>query len=220
MNCDFDEKKLFGLFVADDDMYRPILNNPYRRDGYVYASDGQKLIRVKEDIVSGDYEVTDKMKLNIPADNCDYTITDKDIEKVLSEIPQVKEMEEKEVKCSECDGTGEVIWEYKDKNWETHENEFECPICGGTGYISTEKATGRMIPDPSIIIRVGKNGIKNTNLKALLDAMRIIRVTEVHLVGQDNITNHFRIDENISILLASNSCTAKYELKLLKGGER
>ena len=94
MNYNFDEKKLFGLFV-DEYGYRPELNYPYRRDGYVYATDGMKLIRVKEDIVSGDYEVTDKMKLNIPADNCDYTITDKDIEKVLSEIPQVKEMEEK-----------------------------------------------------------------------------------------------------------------------------
>ena len=220
MNYDFDEKKLFGLFVADDDMYRPILNNPYRRDGYVYASDGQKLIRVKEDIVSGDYEVTDKMKLNIPADNCDYTITDKDIEKVLSEIPQVKEMEEKKVKCSECDGTGEVIWEYQDKNWETHENEFECPICGGTGYISTEKATGRMIPNPYTVVKVGENGIASTLLQVLLDAMRIIGVTEVHLICQEGVINYFRINENISVILASNIGTAKYELKLQEGGEK
>lgn len=219
MNCNFDEKKLFGLFV-DEYGYRPEFNYPYRRDGYVYATDGMKLIRVKEDIVSGDYEATDKMRLNVPADNCDYIISDKDIKKALSEIPKVEELEEKEVKCPECDGTNEVFWEYKDKDGEVYERSFECPVCDGTGYTLVEKATGRMIPDPSIIIRVGKNGIKNTNLKALLDAMRIIRVTEVHLVGQDNIANHFRIDENISILLASNSCTAKYELKLLKGGER
>ena len=220
MNYNFDEKKLFGLFVADDDMYRPILNNPYRRDGYVYASDGQKLIRVKEDIVSGDYEVTDKMKLNIPADNCDYTITDKDIEKVLSEIPQVKEMEEKEVKCSECDDTGEVIWEYKDKNWETHENEFECPICDGTGYISTEKATERMIPNPDTVVKVGENGIASTLLQVLLGAMKIIGVTEVHLICQEGVINYFRINENISVILASNIGTAKYELKLQEGGEK
>lgn len=220
MNYNFDEKKLFGLFVADNDVYRPILNNPYRRDGYVYASDGQKLIRVKDGIVSGYYEMTNGMTLNIPTDNCDYTITDMDIEKVLSEIPQVEEMEEKEIKCSECDGTGEVIWEYKDKNWETHENEYECPICGGTGYINVEKATGRMISDPDTVVKVGRNGIASTLLQVLLGAMKIVGVTEAHLVYQGNITNHFRIDKNISVILASNIGTPKCELELQKGGER
>lgn len=220
MNYNFDEKKLFGLFVADNDTYRPILNNPYRRDGYVYASDGQKLIRVKEDIVSGDYEVTNELTFNMPTDSCDYTITDMDIEKVLSEIPQVEEMEEKEIKCSECDGTGEVIWEYKDKNWETHENEYECPICGGTGYISVEKATGRMILDSDTVVKVGRNGIASTLLQVLLGAMKIVGVTEAHLVYQGNIINHFRIDKNISVILASNINTPECELKLQKGGER
>ena len=219
MNYNFDEKKLFGLFV-DEDAYRPELNYPYRRDGYVYATDRHKLIRVKEDIVSGDYEVTDKMKLNIPTDNCDYIISDKNIEKALSEIPKVKEIEEKEVKCSECDGTGEVDWEYRDKNGNDYENCFECPVCDGTGYVYNEVATGKMILNPTAIVKVGKNNIINTHLRSLLDAMRIIGVTEVRLVCQDNLFNHFRINENISVILASNIGTAKYELKLQEGGEK
>ena len=219
MNYNFDEKELFGLFV-DENSYRPELNYPYRRDGYVYATDRHKLIRVKEDIVSGDYEVTDKMRLNIPTDNCDYIISDKNIEKALSEIPKVKEVEEKEVKCSECDGTGEVDWEYRDKNGKDYEGCFECPVCDGTGYVYSEVATGKMIPDPTTTVKVGKNSIYYIHLKALLDAMRVIGVTDVCLVYQGNITNHFRINENISVILASNIGTAKYELKLQEGGEK
>lgn len=220
MNCNFDEKKLFGLFVADNNVFRPILNNPYRRDGYIYASDGQRLIRIKEDIVSGNYEVTDKMKLAIPTDNCDYTITDKDIEKVLSEIPKVEEMEEKEVKCSECDGTGEVDWEYRDKNGKDYEGCFECPVCDGTGYVYSEVATGKMIHDPTATVKVGKSSIYYIHLKALLDAMRVIGVTEARLVCQEGIINHFRIDENISVILSSNIGAPECELEMQKGGER
>lgn len=219
MNYNFDKKELFGLFV-DKDGYRPILNYPYRRDGYVYATDRYKLIRVKEDIVSGDYEVTDKMKLNVPTDNCDYIISDKDIEKAFSEIPKVKEVEEKEVKCSECDGTGEVDWEYTDKNGNDYEGCFECPVCDGTGYVYSEVATGKMISNPTAVVKVGKNNIIGTCLQALLNAMRIIGVTEVRLVCQDNLFNHFRIDENISVILASNIGTPECELKLQKGGEK
>lgn len=219
MNYNFDEKKLFGLFV-DEDAYRPELNYPYRRDGYVYATDRHKLIRVKEDIVSGDYEVTDKMKLNIPTDNCDYIISDKDIEKAFSEIPKVKEVEEKEVKCSECDGTGEVDWEYRDKNGKDYEGCFECPVCDGTGYVYSEVATGKMIPDPTTTVKVGKNSIYYIHLKALLDAMRVIGVTEVRLVCQDGIINHFRIDENISVIIASNIGAPECELEMQKGGGR
>ena len=219
MNCNFDEKKLFGLFV-DEYGYRPEFNYPYRRDGYVYATDGMKLIRVKEDIVSGDYETTDKMRLNVPADNCDYIISDKDIKKALSEIPKVKEVEEKEVECSECDGTGEVYWEYRDKNGNDYENRFECPVCDGTGSVYNEVATGKMIPNPTAVVKVGKNSIISTYLQSMLDAMRIIGVTEVRLVCQDNLFNHFRIDENISVIIASSIGTPKCELEMQKGGER
>lgn len=219
MNYNFDEKELFGLFVAKNS-YNPRLNYPYRRDGYVYATDRHKLIRVKEDIVSGDYEVTDNMKLNVPTDNCDYIISDKDIEKLLSEIPQIEEMEEKEVKCPECDGTGEVDWEYRDKNGNDYENCFECPVCDGTGYVYSEVATGKMIHDPTATVKVGKSSIYYIHLKALLDAMRVIGVTEARLVCQEGIINHFRIDENISVILASNIDIPECELKLQKGGGR
>ena len=219
MNYNFDEKKLFDLFV-DEYGYRQELNYPFRRDGYVYATDVMKLIRVKDDIVSGDYEATDKMRLNVPADNCDYIISDKDIEKSLSEIPKVKEVKKKKIKCSECNGTGEVDWEYRDKNGNDYESCFDCPVCDGMGYVYNEVATGKMIPNPTAVVKVGKNSIISTDLQSLLDAMRIIGVAEVRLVCQDIIFNHFRIDENISVIIASTIGAPEYELEMQKGGEK
>lgn len=215
----FNEKELFDLFVNKDDMEMPITTlKPYRRDGYVYATDGKKLIRVRESVISGEYEATDKMALEWPENNCCYTITANDIQKVLSEIPQEEETEivGHNVKCPECDGDGTVWWEYRDKKFETHEAEHDCPVCDGSGYVEKEKTrkTGRMIPNPKQIIQVGKNKIMSCYLKILLDAMGIVGVSETRLVCQKEVFNHFKIDDNISIMFASNLFDADYEMPL------
>ena len=224
MNYNFNEKDLFDLFVDRDNDIKPMYNNPYRRDGYVYATDGRKLIRIKENAVRGNYETTDTMKLDFPSNNCNYIITDKDIEKALSNIPHEEEVIEvgNNVKCPECDGEGTVTWKYTDKDWNDHELEEDCPVCEGSGYIekAREERTGRKIPVLSTIIKVGRNNLTADFLQTLLDAMRIIGVSEVRLVAQEKICNHFRIDENISIILASNALSADYKINLKQGGEQ
>lgn len=215
----FNEKELFDLFVNKDNIAIPITTlKPYRRDGCVYGTDCRKLIRVKEDILSGEYEATDEMKIEFPMQNCDYTVTESDLRKVLSEIPQEEETETvgQNIKCPECDGDGTVWWEYRDKKFETHEAEHDCPICDGSGYVEKEKTrkTGRMIPSPTQIIKVGKNNILSGYLHTLLDAMNIIRVSEVGLVCQTDVFNHFKIDDNISIMFVSNLLAADYEMPL------
>lgn len=218
----FDEKKLLDLFIDNENIFHPEYNNPYRNDGYVYATNTRKMIRIKENAVRGDYK-TAEIALNIAKNNCNYTITAENIEKVLSAIPQIEEIMSvgNNIKCSECDGEGTVTWKYTDKNWNDYEIEEDCPVCEGVGYIEKERQikTGRIIPNPNTVVKVGKNNIMATNLQVLLDAMRIIGVMEVRLVCQKGVINHFRIDRNISVLLASNKYSAECELKLKKGGK-
>ena len=71
-----------------------------------------------------------------------------------------------------------------------------------------------MIPNPKQIIQVGKNKIMSCYLKILLDAMGIVGVSETRLVCQKEVFNHFKIDDNISIMFASNLFDADYEMPL------
>lgn len=49
MKTNFDEKRLFDLFVNRDNLTIPLITmKPYCRDGCVYGTDCRKLIRVKE----------------------------------------------------------------------------------------------------------------------------------------------------------------------------
>lgn len=205
MKYSFNEKELLGLFVSNKDS-RPMVKNPYLKDGYVCATDGYKIIKIKADTLNGEYAPTDKMNLEWPGKSCDYIITGKDIEKALASVPQVEEeikTGEKDVKCPECDGYGSVYWEYNDRNFKSYEREFDCPVCGGTGY--TEEAqwekTGKMIPDCTAGIGIADSILKTNNVQALLEAMKIIGVAEVHLVSQVDYKNLFSIDDNISIMI-------------------
>ena len=48
MKYKFDEKKLLGLFLYDYGHHK-LYSEPFLKDGYVYASDAHKLIRIKAD---------------------------------------------------------------------------------------------------------------------------------------------------------------------------
>lgn len=218
MKYSFNEKDLFDLFIDKDNDFRPVLKEPYLKDGYVHAADGYKLIRIKADTLYGEYTPTEKMKLRWPDENCDYLITAKEIEKAIASIPQVKEEIEigRNIKCPECNGDGTVFWEYTDKNLKTHEVEFDCPICGGDGYLERTylKKTGRMIPDRTASIGFGTSNLRVDKVEVLFKAMKIIGVEEVRLVAQIENKNIFKIDENISVFIMGYLREADYIIKL------
>ena len=218
----FNEKELLDLFVDADNDLRPMYANPYLKDGYVYAVNGFRLIRIKAEILNGEYEPTDKMRLPIPNDNCDYLITDKDIEKALASVPQEEEVIKigEDVECLECAGSGKVDWEYTDNNGKMYEYEYDCPVCDGTGYAeeTQEKKTGKMIPCWTSSIGFGNSCIRVDHVQTLLEAMKIIGVTEVHLVAQGNHISVFKIDENIQVIIADYMRDADYVVT--KGGQQ
>lgn len=217
----FNEKELLDLFIDANNDLRPMYAKPYLKDGYVHATNGYRLIRIKAESLNGEYEPTDKMNLPIPNDNCDYLITDKDIEKALASVPHEEEVIKigEDVECSECAGSGKVDWEYTDNNGKMYEHEYDCPVCDGTGNAEEvqEKKTGKMIPCWTASIGFGNSFIRVDNVQTLLEAMKIIGVTEVHLVAQDNNISVFKIDENIQVIIANYMRYADYVVT--KGGQ-
>lgn len=200
MKYKFEEERLLSLFLNDAENCFPQYAEPFLKDGYVYATDTDKLIRIKADTLDGRYK-SDKINylLSLPNDNCNVLITQVDIEKALASVPQQKETVIAD--CSECEGAGVVFSEYIDKKGETHEIEAECPICGGIG--NEEKETGKTIPFPYAAIVIRDFKLRACDVQALLEAMKIIGVAIVHLVSQTDNRIVFRIDENIDIMIVT-----------------
>ncbi|MCM1301354.1 MAG: hypothetical protein NC226_06500 [Bacteroides cellulosilyticus] len=218
MKYQFNEQELLSLFYKEDDDLRPYMAAPYLKNGYVCATEAHILIRIKAETLHGEYKETERCNIDWPADNCNFTISLQEIETMLSNIPQVEEEVKvgEDIKCMECDGEGEVEWEYQDKSGHYHYEDHECPICEGSGFDSESRyvKTGRMIPDGECSIRIRRIVIKAEFLEVLNKAMKIIGVGEVRCVHQDPAKPCiFRVDDNIEIIIMPRLGEAKYHIE-------
>lgn len=203
------------------EQYRhPFLNE---RNGQVWATDGSVLISVDPHRLSGDYP---KLKLGEPVGfakrTCDLTVTMSMLAETLASVPTVKEQIEVQpaIECEECNGTGEVVWEYRSLH-RTHQMEAMCPVCDGRGIFAKAvyKETGRTIPDPKAKIEVGNAILLVRDVQKLVSAMEFFRADSVHLVRDESQTTWI-IDEDIFIILMSvPDGNSNPVTKLKKGGE-
>lgn len=177
------------------------------RTGQVWATDGHILISVDPHRLSGDYP---KLKLGEPnlfaVRTCDLTVTMSMLAETLASVPTVKEQIEVQSarECEECDGTGEVMWEYTDGGLKVHQMEAMCPVCDGRGVFpkAVYKETGRTIPDPKAKIEVGNAILFVRDVQKLVSAMKFFGADSVHLVRDERQTTWI-IDEDICIIIMS-----------------
>lgn len=205
------------------EQYRhPFLNE---RNGQVWATDGHVLISVAPHRLSGDYP---KLKLGEPVGfakrTCDLTVTMSMLAETLASVPTIKEQIEVHPaeECEECDGTGEVMWEYTDGGLKVHQMEAVCPVCDGRGIFAKAvyKETGRTIPDPKAKIEVGNAILLVRDVQKLVSAMAFFGADSVHLVRDEGQTTWI-IDEDIFIILMSvPDGNSNPVTKLKKGGEQ
>ena len=205
------------------EQYRhPFLNE---RNGQVWATNGYVLISVAPHRLSGDYP---KLKLGEPVGfakrTCDLTVTMSMLAETLASVPTVKEQIEEQpaIECEECDGTGEVMWEYTDGGLRVHQMKDTCPVCDDRGIFAEAvyKETGRTIPDPKAKIEVGNAILLVRDVQKLVGAMDFFRADSVHLVRDEGQTTWI-IDEDIFIILMSvPDGNSNPVTKLKKGGEK
>ena len=171
-------------------------------DGYVYATDGLRLIKIKADTLKGDYEPNGRLngmmsKYRWPDNNCNCHITKEHIRQAFARAPQEEELIN--VDCPECIGTGVIRCKYIDKAGKRHGVEAECPVCNGEGFES--KNTGRIIACPSATIILSNSKLRARDLQILFDAMENMGVYEAHIIAQAKDEIVLRIDENITVRL-------------------
>ena len=130
-----DERILFDMYCSDSDLL-PNIQMPFRQDGHICATDGHMLIRIVEKMCEGEYYETvngltpPNISKVIPEPDIDVPLTIKMINKALEKAP-----EEKDRRCPECNGEGNVTWTYTDRLYNKHEMQAQCPECDGTGEL-------------------------------------------------------------------------------------
>lgn len=217
------EAELLSMF-CDKNEFRELLRTPFfnTRNNEVWSTDGHALIRIKSESLVGEYP---KGKLGLPAleSLCMKKVTIEAINKALDKCPKVDEeiVIQEAVKCKECDGSGEVYWEYTDNTGHTHEHLSECPVCDGTGEIEHAKIkkTGEKVLKAKAVINVGNAYIFAHNIYKLKFAMDFLGITSADLISNpDRWSNEFILDDDIHIMLMpilfdhTCKCDAKLEL--------
>lgn len=217
------EAELLSMFCNKNE-FRQLLRSPFFNTRYneVWSTDGLALIRIKPERLVGEYP---KGELNLPPLECPCKrkVTIEAINKALDECPKVDEeiVIQDAVECEECDGSGEVYWEYTDNTGHTHMHLDECPVCDGTGEIEHEKTkkTGKKIVNKKAVINIGSAYIFANNIYKLKFAMDFLGITAADLISNPDMwSNEFVIDEDIRIELSpmlfdhTCECDAKLEL--------
>ena len=218
------EAELLNMF-CNKSYSNPLRSYPFFNPRYneVWSTDGYTLIRVNPEILVGEY-----IKESLPMPNleypCEKTITIKALSKALEACPLVDEevVIQDDVKCEECDGSGEVYWEYTDNHFHTHERLMDCPICDGTGEMEHEKTkrTGKKVIADDAVIEVGNAYIFAKYLQTLKQAMDFLNIASVKMTNNSpEGVNEFVVNDDIRIIIASmlfdysNECNAELELR-------
>ena len=217
------EAELLSMF-CDKNEFRQLLRAPFLNTRYneVWATNGHAIIRIKPERLNGEYP---KDELTLPNQECPCRkkVTIDAIEEALKKCPQVDEevVVQEAIECDECNGEGEVYWEYKADNGRTYSCLHDCPICDGTGQKRPEmvRKTGRHVVDDEAIIKVGNAYIFVKYIRTLKSAMEHLNVMSVEMLfNPAKKMNEFAIGDiriGLSTILydeARHECSARLKL--------
>jgi len=138
-----------------------------------------------ENALYKDIEIDKNMVLrNIPSVfNLEKNIPIANIQQALDKCPQEDEMKwvGKDIVCTECNGEGQVEWEYKH-----HTKDFECPKCHGEGLSSKAKQvpTGRTMPEKYWKVKICECYIAANILTELVRCATLLEKEVITLVHQ------------------------------------
>lgn len=208
-----DERKLLGLFYCKERLSAM----PLLKGNKVFATDSHKAIYINAEVCQGEYERTEKFDMKFPSvAEQELNIPLLSLQKAYDSLPKVEDEEYDEEECNECNGTGSVEWEYTDKNGKTHHQDFDCPACDGWGFF---KRNIRKCYDPEYdaIIELDGFFINNQHIKAIIDALFLLGKNHITLLSKakkDSVVwAYFRIDENITIIVAPYRNCQKEDVK-------
>ncbi len=196
--------KMLMLFVSKDRL-RPTITLPMKYGEYIYATNNYIIVRIKSDMTNVEYcHLTDQAHEKLPIDkhfknitpNSNFRISIYSLENALRNITKVdEEIEGDEYEeCDECDGRGEVEWEYKE-----YTKYFDCPVCDGTGLSEEKKRvkTGNKVYNPESVIKIGNAAFRAYLIGIIVEAMK--------LTGENHLLYDFQSINSKNRFILNNS---------------
>lgn len=166
--------EVFSLFVMkDQEDDRHAFRAPFECNDRIYATDAHVLIRCDKSFFNNNEQIPS----NYPKTESIFPeVTQHTVFRLSSESFEDYKTDDEiaysgeNVECTECDGTGEVTWEYKH-----HEMDADCPKCGGDGlesearpYKTGNKTWGRFV------VKVGPAHFKIEFISKLFEVKNLI----------------------------------------------
>lgn len=180
----------------------PFFNTEY---GDVWGTDGRSLIQIGPKVLIDEHP---KKAVRLPMLECPCKkeITIEAINKALDVCPKDEEeiVIQDAVECEDCNGTGEVTWDYMDIHGHTHEHEYDCPVCDGTGEIEPKKTkkTGKFITDEYAVINIGNAYFYAHTIIKLKFAMDFLGIKSVELThNPERGGNEFVLNNDVRLML-------------------
>ena len=171
-----------------DDPYKYWLQQCYRIDEFVYTINSSSICQIPIELVECELNEFIAISKEAIHDVFNYkpekTINISiDILRNALQRCYVKYNEEiNQVECSECNGTGKVLWKYG-----TYEREFDCPVCKGSRGIEVkqkQKTLEKEVGDKCYIY------ILNLFVKAI-EIEKVIKTMEILEINQIKVSNDY-----------------------------
>lgn len=203
--------KAFQLFTNKDDI-RESFKQPFKYKDKYFASDGWGLMFLPTKEAELLYPESEKTNFAAVIEkeeilNQEITISKLEEKLIPEMVDEIKE-EKIEQKCTECDGDGEVEYEY-DTYRETHYLKGDCPVCEGSGNLNkTEsKLTGEKIANPNKQYKLFGVIFSYYQLNRLVLACKLIGGEKiVKKFGETNNGNLFRCNNAGFLIMPMINC--------------
>lgn len=166
------------LSTSGDYEHGSPLIEPFIQDGWCIATDGHRLLRIKQSLVPDNeilYASREKpdVKAVIPdkLDLCEK-ITFDQIKKTLDKVPLTKT-----ITCEDCHGDGTVTWEYEASDGIYYSKVDDCPVCKGSGEVELDEP----VMDECFPIKIKDIYISSKELLWLSRIMEVMQIKDVDL---------------------------------------
>jgi len=181
------EKALHSIIKYNE--YRDWMQTPFTIGNNVYSTDAHSIIKVPKESVGMFDDCKKEGNAKTVVDLFDFkpqkilTVKVQDLKDVIGEIPLIDECRnaDAEGKCNECEGDGEVEWEY-----EGYTKDMDCPVCDGEGVITESKKekTGRKIRAEGYFIDFNHTRIRTCMIEELINVAWLLKADEIELINQ------------------------------------